>query len=153
MWTVRSRRRLQVEVSAPPDAVRTFYCDLHNMTKVHPLVVSVRCTEQRSTADGDYHDYRIEDRIPMGPVAMTVRYRASVLVTPDGVAHTEARQFPAVRLSGTVTFDPSAGGTTITECIDIAAPRPLAAYTVRQATAAHATLLERIADYFGKNPA
>ena len=148
MWTVQSRRRLQAQVPASPDAVRQFYCDLTNLPKVHPLVASVRCTGQHTTAEGHGRDYRIEDRISLGPLPMTIRYRASVLLTPSGVVHTLARQFPHVRLAGTVTFEPSATGTLVTECVDISAPRPLAAYTVRQATEAHAAMLERIADHF-----
>lgn len=151
MWITQETRRLAADIPAPPDVVRAFYCDLHNMTTVHPLVASVRCTEERTGPDGHYRDYRIDDRIPLGPLTMTVRYRASVLITPDGVAHTLARQFPGVRLAGTVTFAPSNGGTTITECVDISAPRPLAAYTVRQAAAAHTAMLERIAGYFRDN--
>jgi len=152
MWTAQTRRRLSADVPAAPDEVRVFYCDLHNMTKVHPLVMSVHCEKHQIGPDGDYRDYRIDDRIPLGPLALRVRYRASVLLAPDGVAHTRARQFPQVQLDGTVTFTPAAAGTTITECIDISAPRPLAGYTVRQAVKAHTAMLARIGDYFRSNP-
>ena len=49
----------------------------------------------------------------------------------------EARQFPAVRLNSVVSFDPVPAGTRLTERIEIIAPRPLLALTVRQAVAAH----------------
>ena len=148
MWTVQSRRRLIAEVSAPPDRVREFYTDLHNMALVHPLVVSVRCVRERADPAGDFRDYRIRDRIPLGPLTLSVRYRASVLATPDGLVHTEARQFPKVRLLGTVTFAADGAGTVITESIDISAPRPLAAFTVDRAVEAHTAMLAQIGEYF-----
>lgn len=148
MWIEQTRRRLTAEVPAPPDRVRAFYADLRNMTLVHPLVTSVTCVQHRADPSGDYRDYRIRDRIPLGPLTLSIRYRASVLVTSDGLVHTESRQFPKVKLSGTVTFTSSPAGSTVTEDVLIGAPRPLAAFTVTQAVAAHTALLARIADYF-----
>ena len=147
----QTRRRLSADVPAPPDLVRQFYVDLRNMTLVHPLVVSVACVEQRNDPAGDYRDYRIRDRIPLGPLTLSVRYRASVLVTPDGLVYTDARQFPKVRLSGTVTFTPADVGTTIIESIDISVPRPLAAFTVREAVKAHTAMLAQIGEYFRRH--
>ena len=148
MWIVQTRRRLTAEVPAPPDRVRAFYADLHNMTLVHPLVTSVTCAQHRVDPSGDYRDYRILDRIPLGPLTLSVRYRASVLLTPDGLVHTDSRQFPRVRLSGTVTFSPSPTGSTVTDDVMISAPRPLAAFTVAQAVTAHTAMLARMSDYF-----
>ncbi|MEZ0050127.1 hypothetical protein ABIA30_001117 [Mycobacterium sp. MAA66] len=148
MWIVQTRRRLTAEVPAPPALVRDFYTDLHNMTLVHPLVVSVDRVHRRSDAAGDFSDYLVRDRIPIGPLNLSVTYRASILVDPKGFVYTEARQFPQVKLSGAVTFDPSATGTTITENIDISAPRPLAAFTVGQAVKAHTAMLAAIGCHF-----
>lgn len=150
MWIVQTHRRLSAEVPAPPDRVREFYADLHNMTRVHPLVTSVRCVAQRDDPAGVCRDYRIQDAIPLGPLTLSVRYRACVTITPDGVVHTEARQFPKVRLSGTVTFTPSDTGTTITEDIMISVPRPLSAFTVEQAVKAHTTTLTQIGEHLGR---
>jgi hypothetical protein len=61
---------------------------------------------------------------------------------------TEARQFPRVALDGVVSFVASGNGTRVTERIRIAAPRPLAAVTVRQAVAAHAEMLAGIRTHF-----
>jgi hypothetical protein len=148
MWIVQTRRQLSADVPASPESVREFYADLRNMTLVHPLVVSVACVEHRDDPAGDYRDFRIRDRIPLGPLTLSVRYRASVLVAPDGLVHTDARQFPKVRLSSTVTFTPAGTGTTITESIEIGAPWPLAAFTSTQAVKAHTAMLARIAEYF-----
>lgn len=153
MWIAQAHRELSAEVPAPPTDVRGFYVDLRNMALVHPLVVSVRCTEHRTDQTGEYRDYRVRDRIPVGPLAMSVVYHAEVLVTPDGLVRTEARQFPHVRLSGTVAFDATSTGTLITERIDISAPRPLAAFTVSRAVQAHTSMLARIAGYFEQGQA
>ncbi|MUL67803.1 polyketide cyclase / dehydrase and lipid transport [Mycobacterium sp. CBMA 234] len=148
MWIVRSRFELREEVPATPDAVRAFYTDLNNMKVVHPLVVAVDCLVDRQDADGRRRVYRVRDRIPFGPLTLSVAYRATVLIGPDGVVHTEAYQFPQVRLSGTVTFTPTAGGTSVTETVDVAAPRPIAAFTCDQAEKAHVAMLAAIRRQF-----
>ncbi|MDR3665030.1 MAG: SRPBCC family protein, partial [Mycobacterium sp.] len=110
----RSRCELSADVPAAPDRVRAFYADLDNMKLVHPLVVAVDCTDNRQNAQGWHRAYRVRDRIPLGPFTLPVTYRAAVHIAPDGLVRTEARQFPRVRLYGTVTFAPAAGGTKVT---------------------------------------
>ena len=53
----------------------------------------------------------------------------------------EARQFPRVRLRTTVTFEPIAAGTRVTEHMRIEAPRVLAAMTTSEAVKAHTAML------------
>lgn len=148
MWLSRSRFELREEVPAAPDDVRTFYTDLANMKLVHPLVVAVDCLADRQDAQGRCREYRVRDRISLGPFRMGVTYRATVLIAPDGVVHTEARQFPRVRLLGTVTFARAGAGTTVTEAVHIEAPRPLIAFTAAQAEKAHAAMLATIRRHF-----
>jgi len=148
MWLSRSRFELTEEVPGAPDDVRTFYTDLANMKLVHPLVVAVDCLADRQDARGRCREYRVRDRIPLGPFRMGVTYRATVLIAPDGVVHTEARQFPAVRLSGTVTFASAGVGTTVTEVVDIEAPRVLVGFTTAQAEKAHAAMLAAVRRHF-----
>jgi hypothetical protein len=69
-------------------------------------------------------------------------------VPAHGNVLTEARQFPQVRLRGIVTFEPTEVGTRLTERLQIAAPRPLAAMTRRQAVDAHAAMLAGIRSHF-----
>jgi hypothetical protein len=150
MWLSRSRFELREEVPGTPDDVRTFYTDLANMKLVHPLVVAVDCLADREDVRGRRREYRVRDRIPLGPFRMGVTYRATVLITPGGVVCTEARQFPNVRLSGAVAFAPAGAGTTVTEVVDIEAPVPLMAFTAAQAEKAHAAMLAAIRDHFEK---
>jgi hypothetical protein len=57
---------------------------------------------------------------------------------------TEARQFPRVRLRGFVAFDPTPTGTRVVERVQIEAPWPLAAVTIRKAVEAHTEMLAGI---------
>lgn len=45
-------RTVTETVPAPPDVVRAFYVDLDNITLVHPVVASVRCTSRTAGDDG-----------------------------------------------------------------------------------------------------
>ncbi len=94
--------------------------------------------------------YRVRDRIPLGPLTMPITYWARVQVPTDGDVITEARQFPRVRLSGVVSFQPTEVGTRLTERLSIAAPRLLAAVTEREAVDAHGVMLAGIRSHFEK---
>ena len=81
---------------------------------------------------------------------MRITYWARVDVPTHGDVITEARQFPRVRLNGTVTFQPIDSGTRLTERLNIAAPRLLAAMTEREAVNAHVAMLAGIRGHFEK---
>ncbi len=147
-WTAHAERTLTEDVPAPPDRVRDFYVDLDNTKLVHPLIVSVQTTSHTETQDGYRHSYRVVDRIPLGPFTIKITYRARLDVPRDGDVLTEADQFPGVRLSGTVSFEPIDAGTRVTERIKFAAPRPLAAMTTREAVKAHIEMLAGIRRHF-----
>ncbi|GBE63880.1 hypothetical protein MFM001_03420 [Mycobacterium sp. MFM001] len=144
----RAERTLTEEVPAAAELVRDFYVDLDSIKAVHPLVVSVRTLSRHQTADGYEQTYCVVDRIPLGALNLRVSYWARLHVPAHGDVTTEARQFPRVRLSGRVSFDPIAAGTRITERLRISAPRPLAAMTVRKAVDAHRAMLAGIRDHF-----
>ncbi len=147
-WVAEAERTLSEEVPAPPGEVRDFYVDLDNIRLVHPLIVSVQALSRDETADGYSRSYRVVDRIPLGPLTLKVTYRARLQVPADGDVRTEADQPPGVRLRGTVSFEPIPGGTRVTERIRIAAPRPLAGVTTREAVKAHIAMLAGIRRHF-----
>jgi len=147
-WVAHAERTLTEEVPAPPNEVRDYYVDLDNIRLVHPLIVSVELLSRTETPDGYRVSYPVVDRIPLGPVAMKVTYRARLHVPVDGDVHTEADQSPGVRLRATVSFEPIEDGTRVTEHIRFAAPRPLAGFTVREAVKAHAKMLYGIRHHF-----
>jgi hypothetical protein len=147
-WIPSAERTITDVVPAPPVDVRAFYVDLHNLKLVHPLVVSVQSIARAQTADGYTETYRVRDRIPLGPLALSIVYVARVDVPVRGDVLTEARQFPRVALDGVVSFEEEGDGTRVTERLVIRAPRPLAATTVRQAVAAHVEMLAGIRAHF-----
>ncbi|MGA8545483.1 MAG: SRPBCC family protein [Mycobacterium sp.] len=151
-WITHTSHTLTEEIPAAPDAVRDFYVDLDNIKVVHPLVVSVQTLSRNETADGYVQTYRVRDRIPVAMFALRVSYCARVEVPMRGDVRTEARQFPRVRLRGTVTFEPTEAGTCLTERLRIAAPRPLAAMTRREAVNAHTAMLSGIRNHFQSLP-
>lgn len=147
-WITRAERQLTEEIPAAPDRVRDFYVDLDNIKAVHPLVVSVRTLARTDTADGYQQTYRVVDRIPLGRFRLRTSYWARLQVPAHGAVLTEARQFPGVHLTGTVSFEPIDSGTRVVERIQIAAPRPLAALTTREAVNAHAAMWSGIRRHF-----
>jgi hypothetical protein len=147
-WITHAERTVSEQMPAPPDAVREFYVDLHNIKTVHPLVVSVRTISRNETADGYQQTYRVRDRIPLRMLTIRVSYQARLHVPMHGDIITQARQFPRVRLNGTVTFEPIDSGTRVIERLRIAAPRPLAAMTIRVAVNAHIAMLSGIRRHF-----
>ena len=137
----RAERTVSEEIPAPPDAVRDFYVDLDNIKRIHPLVVAVRATNRQETADGYIQSYRVQDRIPLGPLHLRISYVARLHVRNAGDVIADAFQFPRVRLHTRVTFEPVGEGTRITERMRIDAPRALAAMTVSEAVKAHTAML------------
>jgi hypothetical protein len=144
----RAVRTLVQDVAAPPGQVRDFYVDLSNLPQTHPLVVSVKCTARREVAAGRQADYRVRDRIPLGPLTLPVVYAARITVATTGAVTAEARQFPGVRLNSRVTFDPIEDGTRVAEQLTIRAPAPLLGFTVGQAVKAHIAMLAAVARKF-----
>ncbi|HVQ50634.1 MAG TPA: SRPBCC family protein [Mycobacterium sp.] len=147
-WVARTERTVTEEIPAPPEEVRDFYVNLDNIKQVHPLVVAVHTTDRRETADGYVQTYRVQDRIPMGPLRLRISYVAILHVPHTGDVTAESRQFPRVRLHTTVTFEPIAAGTRVTEHMRIEAPRVLAGMTTREAVKAHITMLAGIRQIF-----
>lgn len=147
-WVAHAERTLSEDVPAPPEQVRDFYVDLDNIKLVHPLIVSVETVSRTQIPGGYRQSYRVVDRIPLGPLTIKIAYRARLLVPRDGDVLTEADQSPGVRLRGTVSFGPIDAGTRVTERIRIAAPRPLAAMTTREAVKAHIEMLAGIRRHF-----
>ncbi|OBB91829.1 SRPBCC family protein [Mycobacterium sp. 852002-30065_SCH5024008] len=147
-WVAHAEHTLTEDVPARPGEVRDFYVDLDNIKIVHPLIVSVETLSRTETADGFVHSYRVRDRIPLGPFRMTITYRARLRVPAAGDVLTEADQSPGVHLRGTVSFEPIAAGTRVTERIRIAAPRLLAPMTTREAVKAHIEMLAGIRQHF-----
>jgi hypothetical protein len=147
-WIANAERTLSEDVPAPPQVVRDFYVDLDNIKIVHPLIVSVQTLSRTETSEGYAQNYRVVDRIPLGPLTLKINYTARLQVPADGDVLTEADQSPGVRLRGTVSFEPAGAGTRVTERIRIAAPRLLSSITIREGVKAHIEMLAGIRRHF-----
>jgi hypothetical protein len=110
-----AERTVSEDIPASPSQVRDFYVDLDNIKHLHPLVVAVRATDRCETAEGYIQSYRVQDRIPLGPLHLRIGYLARLHVPNAGEVTAEARQFPRVRLRTTVSFELIGAGTRITE--------------------------------------
>lgn len=147
-WIAGARRTVTGDVPAPQRQVRDFYTDLENITRVHPLVVSVRRISGTEAAGAGVSTYRVTDRIRVGPLPLRISYRTRIAVDGSGTVTAQARQFPRVRLDSTVSFEPVEGGTRVTEALHITAPRPLLPITVSEAVNAHTTMLAAMRELF-----
>ncbi|MCV7229353.1 SRPBCC family protein [Mycolicibacterium komossense] len=147
-WIAVTERTVTERVSASPADVRAFYLDLDNIKAVHPLVVAVETVARSETPQGYVQTYRVRDRIPLGPLTLPISYEATLTVPVVGDVVADSRQFPQVRLHTVVSFEPVGAGTEVAERMRISAPRPLFGTTVRQAVAAHRTMLAGIRDRF-----
>jgi ligand-binding SRPBCC domain-containing protein len=143
VWIGQVGRSVTAVVPAAPEVVRDFYVDLDNLARIHPLVVAVAPLGCR----GDTREYRVTDRIRLGPVTLRIRY-AVTLTTRGGEVLSVSRQFPRVRLHTRVSFVARGETTVLTEDMRIEAPRPLLGLTARQAVAAHEEMLAGVAAHF-----
>jgi hypothetical protein len=145
--SVADRSVTETVPGAPAD-VRALYVDLDFIKEVHPLVVAVETTARSETPQGYVQTYRVRDRIPLGPLTLPISYVATLTVPVTGDVLADSRQFPQVWLHTVISFEPVDGGTRVTERMQIAAPRPLAALTVREAVDAHRVMLAGIRQHF-----
>lgn len=148
-WIAVSEHTLSERVPAPPTTVRDFYVDLDNLKQLHPFLVDVEKTQRTTLPAGGYRQsYRVRERIPLGPTAITIRFSAELTVPADGPVTSVSRQFPRIVLNSTMSFDADGPGTRVVEHLTIAAPRPLAAFTVREGVEAHVKMLAGIRAHF-----
>ncbi|MDV3126203.1 SRPBCC family protein [Mycobacterium sp. 21AC1] len=147
-WIADAHRTVTGDIPAPPRQVRDFYVNLENITRVHPLVVSVRRTSGTESAGASVRTYRVSDRIRLGPLPLRITYQTCIAVSASGTVTAQARQFPRVGLDSTVAFEPVDGGTRVTEALHITAPRPLLPLTVTEAVNAHTAMLAAIRELF-----
>jgi hypothetical protein len=87
--------------------------------------------------------------MPFGGLPFRVWYSSRVRVEANGDVVGESRLFLGVRLHNVVSFESVDGGTQVVEPLRIVAPRPLAAYTHREAVKAHEEMLAAIRRHFG----
>ena len=130
--------------------MRDFYVDLDNIKDIASAGgVGAALLEQHQTGKGYQKTYRVHDRIPLGPLSMPISYWARVEVPQHGDVITEARQFPRVRLNGTVTFPADRFGHPVDRTAEHrSAPAACRNGTEREAVNAHVAMLAGIRGHF-----
>lgn len=144
-WRVTRSFSLSRSVPTPAPAVVDFLMDLGRHRGLHPYLVSAEVVDSGRSASGRWQEWLVRERPRLGPVRYPVRFRARTTRTSSTSMAYDVRVPPAVRLHGTTRADvDSSGLTTVTETVEVTAPRPLVGYVTRQARAAHARTLDRL---------
>lgn len=133
----------EIELLVPRDRVRGFLCDLHNHRDLHPLIVAVEDLAADPARPGARR-YRITDRVPLGPVGLTIAYTAAIEVLDDARVRAEAWQSPGIHLTTEYELTERDGGTRLVERVQVDAPWLLRRLTIRKAREAHRTTLDRM---------
>lgn len=123
---------------ATPEAVRALLAEPKRWFRLQPLVIGVE------EAPGEPGTYHVTDRLVFAGISFRLRYRARVVVVPDGVDG-EAWSSPRVHVASRIRVSAAGAGARLEETATITAPRPFLGYAVATARAAHQSMLERIA--------
>jgi hypothetical protein len=114
--------------------------DVTNLKSIHPLILTVRKVGPEQ--------WRVQERNPLGPLSLRVWYSTHVHVETNGNVIGESGLFLGVRLHDVVSLESVEGGTQVTERLRVVAPRPLGAYTHREAVKAHEEMLAAMRRHF-----
>jgi len=131
----------EIFIQAKPAEVISFWANLHNHPRVHPLIVNV---EEVTPPPGVLHRYWITDQLQWGPFRFRIRYRADILKVSENEILSEAYQSPKTYVTNHSIFNEENDGTRLHEKVTIKAPDLLFSYAFQQAKAAHAGLLQNL---------
>jgi hypothetical protein len=131
-------------INRGPEFIYSFLCYLPNHQRIQPLIVGV---EKLDPVQPPHYQYRITDRLRLGPLEFKTRYFASLACCHDEI-YLEAEQFPGIHLNKLLRFDPEKGGTRVSETVCIEAPAPLIHLVIAQARQAQEELFLRLKRHF-----
>jgi hypothetical protein len=135
----------QLTIAAPAAAIRERIAAIDQIGQFHPLIISVAEIAPDVSAFGTpRRNYRVTDRMPLGPLRLRFTYLATATSPDDTSLHCEAFQSPGVHLVITYRFVPDGTATRVEEHCAITAPRLLLGTVRRQAQAAHRATLAHI---------
>jgi hypothetical protein len=133
--------RYQVRARAEAADAVALLCDYTRHTALHPLIVRVA---EVPAPDGVLRRYRITDRLTAGPLRFPITYTADVLRADETRVVTVAHQQPATTVRNDTALTVVDGELIADVEITLTAPTLLFGYALRQATAAHAVLADRL---------
>ena len=134
--------RYHVEAGTDRAAAVSVFSDFFRHAGLHPFIVAVR--EETPAPAGCVRRFRIDDRIPWGPVHLPITYVADVVSVTDDRVVTVARQRPATTLHIVTELREAGAALRADVEITMTAPALLFRYAFRQAQRAHAELAPKL---------
>lgn len=142
-----------VTIAAPPERILALIAAISELGTYHPLIVGVVEDPPDTSAFGTpRRNYRVTDRLPVGPFRTRFTYRATVTTTPDGRLYTEAFQSPGVHLITWYECAATGEATRLMEHCTVQAARLLLGFVRRQAQAAHGVMLQQMQAHLEGDP-
>jgi hypothetical protein len=139
--------RYQMVADADVAEVVGLLSEYHRHRELHPLIVKVKQVDAPPPA---LRRYAITDRVPLGPVKLTVTYIADVLEAGPQRVLTEARQKPGTTVRNDTRLSTADGRVVADVEITLTAPTLLFRTAFAQAQAAHAELATRLTEVFSR---
>lgn len=137
---------LSVLLPVGPAEVIDFLADLTRHRGLHPFLVSATVVGTGASAEGQWSDWRVEERPTIGPLRYRLRFSARVTRTSETAMSTLVRAAPGCWLRSTTVAAPVGTGSLVTETTEVTAPWPVLGYMARSGEAAHARTFTRLPD-------
>lgn len=136
-----------IEIRAAATAVYNHLANIANHPGLQPLVVETR--EIGHGVDGNGHTvidfYSVERFRFLGILPYRNKIRVQMTQIPEeNLLVQSVDSFPNIRLVSRTVFEEVAGGTAVTETIDIVTPNLVANFVAKMAEAAHESLLQNL---------
>lgn len=135
---------LSTTVPLEPAAAIDFLLDLGHHHGLHPLLVSADVVHRGTGPTGEWADWEVVERVPLGPFGWPLRFGARMVRTERHVMEAHVRAAPGCLLRTTTSAEPSGAGSLLRETTVVTAPRPVLGFMTEQARAAHARTYERL---------
>ncbi|MBL7257200.1 SRPBCC family protein [Paractinoplanes lichenicola] len=136
-----------VHLAAPPATLYAHLLDPNSYIGLSPLIVAVR--DIRHTAGAT--SYVAVERFKLGPLHWDNRIRVTLTgEIPDVRLVSHVISPGAVRLTATVDLAPTAGGTSLTESVEVSSPALLRGFVVKQASSVQKARLAELARHFNQ---
>lgn len=133
---------VDVHIDSPKERVGRFISDFANYGKIHPLIKAIHSSPPRPgarlTPADDRRWYKVTDRLPIGPIAVSFTYDVAMAAAGPLALLFEAWQWPQIHLRNRTAWrDAESGGTYLCEEVTVQAPRLLLSFVARTAEQAH----------------
>ncbi|WP_345800020.1 hypothetical protein AAIB33_11090 [Microbacterium sp. AZCO] len=142
-------RRFELTTTVPADPVVAidFLSELSRHRGLHAFMVSAELVGWGRGADGDWREWLVIDRLKLGPIPYTFRYRAHITRTSPTSLRGRVPAAPGCVLDITTTGeDAENGGAVLHETTVVTAPGILVGYMAESARVAHTRTFSLLPD-------